>query len=137
MSYSAQLNGDATRTQAHFVDAIVALRLLGGGIVEEPDWVWAGALCAAACEGRWRAVLRLAGGAEGLSRHAGSYMNEQFMRPLEPLLERAETQSAHRLLVRPTADGARLSLDELVAEALAEPGSEADDPLTRREHDAV
>jgi ATP/maltotriose-dependent transcriptional regulator MalT len=71
-----------------------------------------------------------------LSRQAGSYMNEQFMRPLEPLLQRARDAvgpSADRL----TADGARLSLDELVAEALAEPGSEPNDPLTRREHDVV
>ena len=135
MSYSAQLNGDATRTRAHFVDAIAALRT-SGGIVEEPDWVWGGAALAA-CEGRWRAVLRLAGGAEGLSRHAGSYMNEQFMGPLEPLLARARDAVGRSVADRLTADGARLSLDELVAEALAEPGSEPDDPLTRREHDVV
>ena len=90
-----------------------------------------------AIEFAWRSGLRLAAGAESLSRQAGSYINEQFMAPIDRLLEQARREVGASAAERLTAEGARLTLEELATEALADPDRGPDDPLSRREHEVA
>ncbi len=135
LSYSAYVARDPSRERTHLTDALAHLRA-SGGIVEEPDWVWAGAALAAN-EHRARAVLRLAGAAESLSRHGGTHLNEPFLRPFQPLLERAREEVGPTVAARLAAEGARMTLDELVAEATGEPGEQPDDGLSPREREVL
>jgi predicted ATPase/DNA-binding CsgD family transcriptional regulator len=135
LTHGAQLRGDATSARAHFVDALAAVRDAGmsGG---EPSWLWAGAVLAAD-EGRFDAALRLVGGAEAMGRIRGSGLEREVFRPLRPRLDRAfdavEPGAARRLV----AEGPKMSLEALVAEAVAEPGLVGDDRLSPREREVV
>jgi DNA-binding NarL/FixJ family response regulator len=90
-------------------------------------------------EGRTRAALRLAGAAESLSRRSGNYLHEveQSMHPLPPLLDRARREVGTAIADRLMAEGARMTVDALVAEATAEPGSDQGDLLSTREREVV
>jgi DNA-binding CsgD family transcriptional regulator len=90
----------------------------------------------AADEGRYVGALRLVGGAEALSRRTGSEINEQFMSPLQPRLDRA-FEVVGSVAARLVAEGSRMSLDELMAEAVAEPAAPERDPLSPREREVV
>jgi predicted ATPase/DNA-binding CsgD family transcriptional regulator len=134
LAYGAHEAGDRDAQRRHLTAALAAARE-AGGIVGEPDWLWA-TTALAANEGRYRAALRLAGGADAVSRTGGANLNEQFMLHLYPLLERARREVGAARADGLMADGARMSIDELIAEAMAEPG-EPDDPLSPREHEIV
>jgi predicted ATPase/DNA-binding CsgD family transcriptional regulator len=135
MSYSAYVAHDTSRERSHLVDALADLRE-SGGIVEEPDWVWAGAALAAN-EHRARALLRLAGAAESLSRQGGTHLNERFLRPFLPLLEQARNELGPTVAARLASEGERMTLDELVVEATGEPDEQAGDSLSPREREVL
>jgi predicted ATPase/DNA-binding CsgD family transcriptional regulator len=131
--YGAVSAGDVSSQRGHLVDAITAMRDGGGG-VEEPDWLWAGAGLAVA-EGRTRSAFRLAGAAEALRRHGGTQLPEQFIPPLERLLDPAGRTIGRARADRLKAEGARMTMTALMAEAIAEPEAAGDDPLTPRERE--
>lgn len=133
LAYGAVVAEDLRAERAHVVDALTALREVGG-VVEEPDWLWASCALAAG-EGRIRSAYRLAGAAEALGRRGGSLLNEQFEAPIERLLERAGHRLGRAEADRLKAEGARMALPALLAEALAEPGAETGPPLTARERE--
>lgn len=130
LSWAAGQSGDIAGQRAHLVAAFAAMRRLGGAV--EPDWLYAGAALAVG-EGRTHAALRLAGAAEAVSRRTGSHLNEPFMASADPLLHQARRQVGSRLAERLRAEGARTSLDHLMAEAEALPDDASDHPLTPRE----
>jgi DNA-binding CsgD family transcriptional regulator len=129
--YGAYVAGDAPAERRHFVGALAAMRQ-AGGIVEEPDWLWAGTSLALT-EGRVETALRLAGGAEALSRWGGSHMNEQFVGHVEPRIERAVGDVGPAAADRLRAEGARMAFADLLAEATAEPSHR----LTTREREVA
>jgi DNA-binding CsgD family transcriptional regulator len=120
----------------HLVASIAAMRETAG-MVEEPDWLW-GSSALALTEGRWRTAWRLVGGAEALSRRTGSYMNEQFFGPLKSELDEVAGQLGADAVDRLRAEGARMTLAELVAEAVSQDrDTEADDGLSAREREVA
>jgi predicted ATPase/DNA-binding CsgD family transcriptional regulator len=131
--YGAARADDVTSQRGHLVDAITAMRD-GGGVVEEPEWLWAGAGLAVA-EGRTQSAFRLAGAAEALRRRGGTHLPEQFIPPLERLLDPAGRTIGPARADRLKAEGAQMTLTALMAEAIAEPEVAVDDPLTPRERE--
>jgi DNA-binding CsgD family transcriptional regulator len=135
LAYGAQVSGDLAHARQRLVESLGALRRAGmvGG---EPSWLWASAALAAE-EGRFESAARLVGGAEGLSQRSGSEINEWFMAPLQPRLDRAFTELGTELSARLVAEGSRMSLDALMAEAVEDPAAEDADPLSRREREVL
>jgi predicted ATPase/DNA-binding CsgD family transcriptional regulator len=130
-SYAANRRGDLPAERTHIVEVLAAMRQ-PGGIVEEPDWLWASAALAAG-EGRNEATLRLAGAAQALSRRTGSHINEQFMDSLDDVVTQARRHLGRARSDRLMADGAAMTFEQLMAEAEAMAGEGADHPLTPRE----
>jgi predicted ATPase/DNA-binding CsgD family transcriptional regulator len=124
--------GNPAAQRTHLVAALTTMRDEGGGAVEEPDWLWAGAGLAEA-EDRVRSAFRLAGAAEALGRRGGTH-TLAVIRPLEASLESAARRIGRAAADRLKAEGARMSLDDLIAEAIAEPGA---DPLSPREREVA
>jgi predicted ATPase/DNA-binding CsgD family transcriptional regulator len=135
LTHGAQLLGDAASARSHLVDALAAVRDAGmtGG---EPSWLWAGAVLAAD-EGRFDAALRLVGGAEAMGRVRGSGLEREVFRPLRPRLDRVfdavDPGTARRLV----AEGSKMSVEALVAEAVAEPALVGGDRLSPREREVI
>jgi DNA-binding CsgD family transcriptional regulator len=111
------------------------------------EWLWAGFALAVA-EGRDQTALRLAGGAEALSRRRRRNGSEEpVLVPLEPLLERARREAGPAVADRLRAEGSQMSPHELVAQATAElsgdvPDGASDnasghDPLSPREREVM
>jgi ATP/maltotriose-dependent transcriptional regulator MalT len=131
LEYGTYRAGKVTDARDHLVEALTIMRNEGGP-VEEPDWLWAGSGLAVA-EDRPRSAFRLAGAAEALGRRGGThtqFTTAPLRTALDSLVGRIGKATADRL----KAEGARMSLDDLMAEALAKPG---DDPLSPRERDVV
>jgi DNA-binding CsgD family transcriptional regulator len=135
LSHAAGMAGDVSAQRAHLTGAVAALRGMGG-VVEEPDWLWAGASLAAA-EGRVRSALRVAGGAEALSRRSGSHLNESIMSALRPRLDDARRELGPAVADRLAAVGSRMTVDQLMAEAIADQEAGGDDPLSPREREVL
>jgi predicted ATPase/DNA-binding CsgD family transcriptional regulator len=121
---------DNVAGRRYLVDGVTILRE-AGGIGENPQWLWAGGVHAQ-FEGRTRAALRLAGKAAALGRQGGNYIADAVMRPVAAVLDRAKDELSPALADRLLAEGARMSVDELMREALADP-DEGDPLLSRRE----
>ena len=137
LSYSASRRGDVAAERDNLVESLAAMQRMGGA-VEEPDWLWASASLAMA-EGRLATGLRLAGAADTMSRRTGSYLNEQFLVFLEPMVDEVRLTVGPERADRLQAEGSRMPLDELMAEALAEPdpGDDDEGPLSRREREVA
>jgi predicted ATPase/DNA-binding CsgD family transcriptional regulator len=135
LAYGAQVTGDLTTARRRLVESLDALRCAGmvGG---EPSWLWASAALAAD-EGRWASVARLVGGAEALSQRSGSEINEWFMSPLQPRVDRAFSELGRDVSARLVVEGSRMGLDALLAEAVRDPAAQPPDPLSRREREVV
>jgi DNA-binding CsgD family transcriptional regulator len=151
--FGATRTGDVTRQRAHLVAALTAMRQ-EGGVVGEPDWLWAGTGLAIA-EGRVEAALRLVGGAEALRQRGGARLPDHFIPPLDEVVDHAGrtigqfipsvddlVDPAGRtmrpgMVARLKAEGARMTLDQLMDEAVAEPPGVDDHPLTPREREVV
>ncbi len=135
LSYTANLRGDVEDERLHVTQALDGLRQMGD-LLAVPDWLWAG--CALALsEGRPHAALRLAGGAEALGRRGGSYLNEQFMAPLRTRVEEAREEVGRGRAEQLVTEGAEMTLEELLAEAVAQPVAAEEDPLSPREREVA
>ncbi|MGH9209142.1 MAG: LuxR C-terminal-related transcriptional regulator [Acidimicrobiales bacterium] len=139
LSHAAGRLGDVTAERAHLTDAVAALNQMGG-VVEEPDWLWAGAQLAAS-ERRLHTALRVAGGAEALSRRSGSHLHERILAALSPRIDDVRAEVGPAVADRLAAEGSRMSVDELMAEAFAERdgavGDATADPLSPREREVA
>jgi predicted ATPase/DNA-binding CsgD family transcriptional regulator len=125
---------DHAAARRHFAEGVTVLRE-AGGFVEDPDWLWA-AFGVALFDDRPRAALRLAGGAAALGGRGGTHMAEAATRPLGPLIEQARRAVGPAAADRLVAKGARMTVDELMADALAGP-AEPDAVLSRREREVA
>lgn len=134
LAYSAQM-ADSADERAHVVAGIDALRE-AGGLTRQPNWLVAG-VALAVTEERFDAALRLAGAVESLRRQGGNRMFEVFAAPIRLRLERARRELGNVVADGLMAAGARMSLDALVAEAIAEPSGEPAGILTRREQEVA
>ncbi|MGH9213259.1 MAG: ATP-binding protein [Acidimicrobiales bacterium] len=136
LCYGAKLAADVTAERDCLVAAIAAMHD-ASGLLEEPDWLWAGTSLALS-EGRKHTAFRLAGGADALSRRVGSYMNEQFTNVLASGLDELAGALGPGVVDRLRAEGARMSLTELLGEAVSrEPDGNADQPLSAREQEVT
>jgi predicted ATPase/DNA-binding CsgD family transcriptional regulator len=134
--FGAQLAKDLESARRYLVDALAAARDSGMAI-GTAGWLWASAVFAAD-EGRSNNALRLVGGAEALSRRLGNDIGSEFMDQLrQPRLDPAFDAVGSEASARLVAEGSRMSLDELIAEAVAEPASETSGPLSRREREVA
>jgi predicted ATPase/DNA-binding CsgD family transcriptional regulator len=132
LNYVAMREGDVPAQRATLVESLTIWQNEGAPI-EQPDWLVAGCGLAVA-EGRLRSALRLAGAAEALTRRGGTHVSAQFFPPLKALLGSVDGRIGEATADRLKAEGARMSLDALLAEAIAEPG---EDPLSPREREVV
>jgi predicted ATPase/DNA-binding CsgD family transcriptional regulator len=131
LCFGSGFSGAGNRAgRSYLIEGVTILRE-SGGIGESPQWLWAGGVHAQ-FEGRTRAALRLAGKAAALGRHGGVYVADAVMRPVAAVLDGARDALSPATAERLLAEGARMSVDELMREALAEPG-EGDLLLSRRE----
>lgn len=129
VAYGDALAGDTAGHRHHLAAAAVLLTRTGPPLAD-PDWLWAGSHLAAV-EGRAPAALRLAGAAENLAR--GGKLAGPTMKALcDRGTARARARVGARSAARYAAQGARLSTDRLLAQAL-QPPSAYDRPLTERE----
>lgn len=134
--FGAVVTGDTTNLRACANEVAVLLRELGG-LHEDPIWLGA-AMALASAEGRYRTALRLAGAADAIARRDGLRFQEPFGQHMRPWLERAQAQVDPTEMARLTAEGARLTLDELIDEALAtDDHTGAGSPLSRRESEVA
>ena len=140
LAFGAMLGGDAKAHRAHLVDAMAAMD--EGGAVETSEWLGS-AISLARSEGRSWAAERLVGGAEAFGRRRGSEFPDRVLVPIMARAERDRWGVGPALTDRLMAEGARMTWDELVAEALAEPNGNGDGdgdgghPLTPREVDVA
>jgi predicted ATPase/DNA-binding CsgD family transcriptional regulator len=125
---------DPVTARGYFVEAVEVLRE-AGGFVEDPDWLWAG-FGVAFYDGRPRAALRLAGGAAALGGRGGTHMAEAAVRPVRRLVEQARREVGPAAAERLVAQGARMTVDELMADAMAGP-TDPDAVLSPREREVA
>jgi predicted ATPase/DNA-binding CsgD family transcriptional regulator len=132
LAFGAIAAGDMASLRAHMVEVLGLLRKLGGKH-EEPGWLWWTGVALASGEGRHRSALKLAGAADAVARRDGLQLHDQLRRQVQPWLERSRAEvgsaEAHRLGV----EGARLSFDELMDEALRVADHDRCSPLSSRE----
>ncbi|WP_170284966.1 AfsR/SARP family transcriptional regulator [Kribbella amoyensis] len=133
LAFAAAVTGDIGLHRAQLEVVVEDLRT-SDGLVEDPEWLWAGASLASA-EERIPATLRLAGAAEAMSRRGGR-MPGVVTTFCETLVEKARASVGERAADRLMRDGATSAADDLMADALARP-TPADRPLTRREREVA
>jgi DNA-binding CsgD family transcriptional regulator len=95
--------------------------------------VWWTAAALASAEGRYHAAVRLAGAAEATARRDGLQLHEQLQTRVLPWLECARAHLGPAKTSELSAEGARLTLDELIDEALRDPDHRNDRQLSPRE----
>jgi predicted ATPase/DNA-binding CsgD family transcriptional regulator len=134
LSYVANQLGDVRNERDHVEAALAAMAQMGG-VVKEPEWLWASAALALS-EGRTRSAVRLAGAAQAMSR-SGSHMNEQFTAPLQDGLDSARESLGPAATERLAFEGSQLTLEELVATATAANDEPDESPLTAREREVA
>ena len=133
MAFGAVAAGDMVSLRG-FISQIAELLRTLDGIHEDPGWLWWTAVALASGEGRYDAAVRLAGAAQNIAERDGLYLHEQLRRQVLPWLERARAQIGPAKTGALSTDGARLTLDELLDEALREPSDdESHAALTPRE----
>jgi predicted ATPase/DNA-binding CsgD family transcriptional regulator len=132
MCFGAIAAGDIVSLRAHTTEVVDLLRKLGGRY-EDPGWLWWAAVALASGEGRYRSALRLAGAAGAVARRDGLHLHEQLRRQVQPWLDRAQAEVGPAKAEQLTAEGSRLSVDELLDEALRETDHGRNGPLSSRE----
>jgi DNA-binding CsgD family transcriptional regulator len=132
MAFGAIAAGDMARLRAHTVEVVRVLRRLDGKH-EEPGWLWWTAVALASGEGRYRSALRLAGAADAVARRDGLHLHEQLRRQVQPWFERARAEVGSVEADRLDVEGSRLTVDELMDEAVREADHSRSSPLSSRE----
>jgi predicted ATPase/DNA-binding CsgD family transcriptional regulator len=132
MCFGAIAAGDMVSLRAHTTEVVGLLRPLGGKH-EDPGWLWWTGVALASGEGRYRSALRLAGAANVIARRDGLDLHEQLARQVQPWLDRARAQVGRAKADQLGVEGSRLSVDELMDEALREADHGRKGPLSSRE----
>jgi len=132
LAFGAIATGDITSLRTHIEEVAELLRTLRGKH-EDPSWLWWTAAALAGAERRYHAALRLAGAAEATARRDGLQLHEQLRTRVLPWLDCARAQLGPARTNELGAEGARLTLDELIDEALRQPDHRTDPPLSPRE----
>jgi predicted ATPase/transcriptional regulator with XRE-family HTH domain len=107
--------GAARALVAEMVDLVRRLE----GMPEEPGWVWT-CLVLASAERRNRSVMRLAGAIQAIEDH-GVHWNQTMVDRFKPIVERARKELGADEADHLRAEGVAMPLDDVLAEALAEP----------------
>jgi predicted ATPase/DNA-binding NarL/FixJ family response regulator len=136
MAFGAVAAGDMAALRMNVAEIVDLLRSLGGRH-EDPGWLWWMAVALASGEGRYRSALRLAGAAGAVARRDGLDLHEPLRGQVEPWLERARMNVGAIKASELSAEGSRLSLDELMDEALRASDHEGPARLTSRESEIV
>jgi predicted ATPase/DNA-binding CsgD family transcriptional regulator len=131
----AAVAGDVARHRRHLALTLADLEAAGGAI-GDPDWIW-GACHLAESEGRAKAALRLAGAAHALEQRGGIRSPEPIVSGLcRDAVRSATAKVGKRAAARYAAQGAEMTMPELMAEALAEPGP-LDRAMSSREQEVA
>jgi predicted ATPase/DNA-binding CsgD family transcriptional regulator len=134
IAFGAVAAGDMATLRTHTAELVDLLRRLGGEY-EDPGWLWWTGIALASGEGRYHSALRLAGAAEAIARRDGLHLHDRLRQLVQPWLERAMAEVGMAMADQLTAEGSRLSPDELMEEALREVDRGRTGPLSRREHE--
>ncbi|MFG1911221.1 BTAD domain-containing putative transcriptional regulator [Kribbella sp. NPDC048928] len=129
IAFAAAVAGDVA-THRQQLGGVVGQISAAAGLIEDPEWLWAG-MSLAANEGRTRAALRLAGAATALGRQGGR-MSGTMTTFCDAGVERLRQLTGVRRATRLMAEGRDLSQADLITEALAPP-TVGDRPLSDRE----
>jgi predicted ATPase/DNA-binding CsgD family transcriptional regulator len=132
MAFGAIAAGDMASLRAHTVEVVDLVRKLGGKF-EDPGWLWWTGVALASGEGRYHTALKLAGAAEATARRDGLHLHDRLRQQVQPWLERARAETGPVEADRLAVEGSRLSLDELMNEALGEADHLRTSPLSSRE----
>jgi DNA-binding CsgD family transcriptional regulator len=132
MCFGAIAAGDMATLRTHVVEIVGLLRELGGNC-EEPGWLWWSGVALASGEARYRSALRLAGAADAVARRDDLHLHEQLRRLVQPWLERARAELGSAEADQLGVEGAQLSSDDLMDEALREVDHRRRSPLSSRE----
>jgi predicted ATPase/DNA-binding CsgD family transcriptional regulator len=132
MAFGAIAAGDMASLRAHTVEVVGLLRTLHGKY-EEPGWLWWTAVALASGEGRYRSALALAGAADAVARRDGLHLHDQLRRRVQPWFERARAEVGAVEAAQLHVEGSRLSVDELMVEAVREADHGHTSPLSSRE----
>ncbi|HET6739283.1 MAG TPA: BTAD domain-containing putative transcriptional regulator [Kribbella sp.] len=116
LAFAAAVTGDV---EAHRQQLVGVVRQISAaaGLIEDPEWLWAG-MSLAANEGRTRAALKLAGAAIALG-HQGGRMSGTMTTFCDAEVERLRQLTGVRRATRLMAEGRALSQPDLITEALA------------------
>lgn len=131
LAYGAFLAEDTPAQRAHLLAALDEMRQ-AGGCVDESDWLGcAGAL--AAREGRLHAALRVIGGSLAFRLRTGSQFPARIAAPIEELVVEVIDAVGAPVAERLLAEGGRMTLDDLVGDAMGRTGGDDRHRLSRRE----
>ncbi|MQA12423.1 MAG: hypothetical protein GEU98_28630 [Pseudonocardiaceae bacterium] len=133
IAYAAANTGDIAKHRRHLAAVLVDLHDALRG-VDDPDWMWA-ASGLAVNEGRTHAALRLAGAARAV-HDRGNHSVGTIMIFSEAAVARARREVGARAADRFMAQGAAMTPEQLMAEALERP-TDADRPLSAREREVA
>jgi predicted ATPase/DNA-binding CsgD family transcriptional regulator len=134
LQFGALVGGDAPAQRTHLTAALTAME--AGGTIEPSDWLGCCSTLALA-EGRSRAALRLHGAAAASNRQRGTEHPNGALAVTAEQFARVRRELGRAVGDRLEAEGARMSWDELVAEALSQAPDDEDHPLTPREIEVV
>lgn len=129
MIFGAIATGDTDKLRAYGTEGAELLRL-SDGLDDDPTWLWA-AISLAGAEGRHRSAIRLAGAEEAIAQRHGIHMHEPFRQHMLPWLEKARAAVPPADQARLSVEGAGMTLDQLLDEAMAPVGGPS--PLSPRE----
>lgn len=124
---------DVEGHRRHLTATIAALRQIGA-LDGDPEWLWAG-VALAHSEGRWASSVKLAALTRTRAR-AGSGMVPFVREFCQPATEEAERRLGPRVAEALAEEGARMTVEEAVGEALGRPSPDAF-PLTPREREVA
>jgi predicted ATPase/DNA-binding CsgD family transcriptional regulator len=132
LALAALAAGDMARLRAH-ATKIAELLPVVACHQEDLGWFWSTMAALAAGEARYDSALRLAGAAAALAQRTGPHLLEQLRRQVGPWVERARAHVGPTRARALTAQGARMTVDELRCVALRETDHEKDVTLSPRE----
>ena len=132
LALAALAAGDMARLRAHATRIAELLPAVGGNN-EDLGWFWSTMAALASGEGRYDSALLLAGAAAAVAERNGPHFSAQLHRKTLAWLERARAQVGPIRARELTAQGSRLTPDELLRAALEKTDLDRDMPLSPRE----
>jgi predicted ATPase/DNA-binding CsgD family transcriptional regulator len=141
MAFGAVAARDIARLRQYTTEIAQLLRVLGGKH-EDPSWLWWMGVALASGEGRDHSALRLFGAADAIARRDGLDLHERLRQQVLPWLWRARLRLGQDLAEELAVEGSRLTLEQLLDEALTttngdQDGADSERPLSPREREVV